>query len=105
MKISEIVYAAASLQKLTAQDMPLRFACDVAALVTRCNEQLRFYGQQMDRISAMDNVDDADTQRAALMNLGADGFEDYAPLRLPLSLPITLAAADVKRLESLIAFE
>lgn len=105
MKLSEIVYAAPSLQKLTMQDMPLRYACDVAALVTRCNAQLRFYGQQMERISAMDNVDDAETQRAALLNLDADGFEDYAPLRLPLCLPITLSAADVKCLEPLIVFE
>lgn len=105
MKLSEIVYAAPSLQKLTVQDMPLQFACDVAALVTRCNAQLRFYGQQMERIERMDNASDVESQRAALLNLDADGFDEYAPLRLPLNLPITLSAADVKCLEPLIVFE
>ena len=105
MKLSEIVYAAPALQKLTMQGMPLRMAYNVAQLVTRCNELLRFYGQQMERIGQMDNADSAETQRAALMNIDADGFDEYEPLRLPLSLPITLSAADVKRLEPLIVFE
>lgn len=105
MKLSEIVYAAPPLQKLTVQDVPLRIAYNVAQLVTCCNEQLRFYGQQIERINAMDNADDAEKQRFALMNIDADGFDDHTPLRLPLSLPITLSAADVKCLEPLILFE
>ena len=80
-------------------------AYNVAQLVTRCNEQLRFYGQQMERIRRIKSAEDAEQQRAALMNIDADGFDEYEPLRLPLSLPITLSAADVKFLEPLIAFE
>lgn len=104
MKISEILNAAPALQKLTAQDLPLRDAHVVAALVTRCNEQLRFYGQQVDRIRAIEDAAEAEKRHKALLSLDADGFDDFKPLQLPLNLPIMLSAADVKCLEPLIVF-
>lgn len=98
MKINDLVIASPSLQKIILQDLPLQKAYELSLLIDRCNPHLIFYGTE--ELKAGD-----DTKRLNdLRNMEAEGFGDFKPIELSLSLDLQISAADIKRLEPLIRF-
>lgn len=97
MRLSTIVAAAAPLQKLIQQDIPIRKAWELTQLVSRINPMLEFYGQQLTRCETDEAVRE-------LGELEMEGFEDCFRLELWLGLPVSLSAADVHNLEPFVRF-
>lgn len=99
MKLIDLVNARDSLQKLVAQDLPIRTAYELANLTDECNRHLVFYGGELakfdpvkdpERLKELDNMEvDIDAERIAI-SLDGD---------------LKLSAGDVKMLMPLVDFQ
>ena len=102
MKLQSIVIAAPSIQKLIDQDMPLRTAWELTRLLDTCNPVLEFYGAEL---AKMEDAADREARHRSLCELELPDFDKFKRVRLPLEMPLTLSAADVKRLEPFVDFK
>ena len=99
MKLIDIVSARGSLQKLIAQDLPLRTAFAVVELVEKCNQHLRFFSQERQKLGALpDEAKLAELENFDIPNL------DGLPLEIFADESLRLSAADVKALEPFVRF-
>ena len=99
MKLIDLVNARDSLQKLIAQDLPIRTAYDLMQLTDECNRHLGFYGGELakfdpardpERLKELDNMEiDIDAER---ITISLDG-------------DLKLSAGDVKMLMPLVDFQ
>ncbi len=99
MKLIDLVNARGSLQKLIAQDLPIRTAYQLMKLTDECNRHLGFYGVELakfdpakdsERLKELDNMEiDIDAER---ITISLDG-------------DLKISAADVKMLMPLIEFQ
>ena len=99
MKLMEIVNARHALQKLIAQDLPLRVAYRLMKLTDACNFHLEFYGQE--RMKLGENPDPDRLQELDEMEV-TDLKETQ--FRIPIADDLKLSAADIKALEPFIVF-
>lgn len=99
MKLIELVNARYALQKLVAQDLPIRLAYRLMTLTESCNRYLNFYGQEVDKLG-----EDPDPQRLKELQDFEITDLNETKLRLPVMDGLMLSASDVKALEPLIEF-
>ena len=99
MKLIEIVNARHSLQKLVAQDLPLRLAYRLMKLTEACNFHLEFYGHERRKLG-----EDPDPDRMRALDEMEITDLHQEKLRLPVSDDLILSAADIKALEPFIVF-
>lgn len=99
MQLIKIVNARHALQKLIAQDLPLRVAYRLMKLTDACNFHLEFYGQERmklgehpdpDRLQELDEMEVTDLKETKL--------------RIQITNDLKLSAADIKALEPFIVF-
>lgn len=100
MKLIDLVNARDSLQKLVAQDLPVRTAYQLMNLTDDCNRHLGFYGGELakfdpakepERLAELDNMEiDIDPEEKVVINLDGD---------------LKLSAGDVKMLMPLVEFQ
>ena len=91
MKLIELVNAAAGMQKLLAQDMPLKTAYQIAGMIGKFNTELRFF--QTEALKAK-----TEERLAELNNLEVETFEDFRKIQLNLDDDIRLTPSDVNYL-------
>ena len=99
MKLIEIVTARHALQKLIAQDLPLRVAYRLMKLTDSCNFHLNFYGNERMKLGT-----DPDPARLAALNEMEVTDLKETQLRIPICDDLKLSAADIKALEPFIVF-
>ena len=99
MKLMEIVNARHALQKLIAQDLPLRVAYRLMKLTDSCNFHLNFYGNERMKLGT-----DPDPARLAALNEMEVTDLKETQLRIPIADDLKLSAADIKALEPFIVF-
>lgn len=100
MKLIEIVNAKAALQKLAAQDLPLKEAYGLVQTVESCNTFLKFYGQEIVKINP-------EKEPERLKELNEMEAEDYTPTPIRVCLDtdgVKLSASDVKALGAFVEF-
>lgn len=99
MKLYELVTARGALQKLIAQDLPLRTAYSLMKLTDECNRHLSFYGAEIGKF-------DPDKNPGRLEELNNMEIDIGQAERIKISLggDIRLSAADVKHLMAIIDF-
>lgn len=99
MKLIEIVNARTSLQKLIAQDLPLRLAYRLTKLTDAINFHLSFYGSELMKLGE-------NPEPEKLRELDEMEITDIpqTKLSIPIRDGIVLSAADVKMLEPFIEF-
>lgn len=100
MKLNTIVSAAASLQKIVAQDLPLRSAFELSHLIDTLNPCLEFYGREFLKAAA---AKDSEGAVAELLDFEAN-VELPRKVSLPLDLPLMLTPADIKFLTPFVEF-
>lgn len=100
MKLITIVNARGALQKLVAQDLPLRTAYQVVGLVEKCNRHLSFFSQMRQKLGALPE----ETKLAELENFEVTDLDDDAPIEIRADDRLMLSAADVKALEPFVRF-
>lgn len=101
MKLIDIVNARGALQKLAAQDLPLKTALAVVRTVEAANSYLGFYGGEIAKFNP-------EEEPARLMDLNEMEIDDFQPERIAISTEmdgILLSASDVKRLEPFVEFQ
>ena len=99
MKLINIVNARGSLQKLVAQDLPLRTAFEVMELVEKCNRHLGFFSQERQKLGALpDDKKLSDLEHFEVSDL------DGPPIEIRADDNLRLSAADVKALEPFVRF-
>lgn len=99
MKLIEIVNARTSLQKLIAQDLPLRLAYRLTKLTEAINFHLSFYGSE--RMKLGENPDPEKLRELEEMEITDI---PQTKLCIPIRDGLVLSAADVKMLEPFIEF-
>lgn len=99
MKLINIVNARGALQKLVAQDLPLRTAFEVVELVEKCNRHLGFFSQMRQKLGALPD-------EKKLSELENFEVTDLDRLRIEIRADdsLRLSAADVKVLEPFVRF-
>lgn len=100
MKLIDLVNARDALQKLVAQDLPIRTAYEVMQLTDACNRHLVFYGGEL---SKFDPVKDPD-RLAELNSMIIDLNRDHKIL-INMDNAIRLSASDIKMLLPLVEFQ
>lgn len=99
MKLIDLVNARHSMQKLVAQDLPLRQAYRLMKLTEACNFHLQFYGNEMEKLGP-----DPDPEKLAEL----DGMEitdlPEEKLTVPMLDGVRLSASDIKALEPFVTF-
>lgn len=99
MRLIEIVNARHSLQKLVAQDLPIRTAYALMKITDECNRHLEFYGQEIgkfdpgknpERLAELDNMEISIDMERIIISLDGD---------------LKLSAGDVKMLMPLVEFQ
>lgn len=99
MRLEDLVLASNSVQKLILQDLPLKTAYALMQLANEINPYLKFFSQEMVK-SAPDSE-----ERAELMDFQAEiPHEGFSRIKISLSAPLKLSAADIKFLEPFIEF-
>lgn len=98
MKLIDLVNARDSLQKLIAQDLPIRKAYELMKFTDLCNRHLEFYGQEIAKFDPAENPE-------RLKDLNEMAVDDVARITVPTTDNLKLSAADVKMLLPLIDFE
>lgn len=99
MQLIKIVNARHALQKLIAQDLPLRVAYRLMKLTDSCNFHLDFYGNERLKLGT-----DPDPDRLAALNEMEVTDMKETKLRIPITDDLKLSAADIKALEPFIVF-
>jgi hypothetical protein len=100
MRLIDIVNARCSLQKLAAQDLPLKTALAVVRTVEAANSYLGFYGGEIAKFNP-------EEEPARLKELNEMEIDDFQPERIAISAEmdgIRLSASDVKMLEPFVDF-
>lgn len=97
MRLIDVVCARDALQKLIAQDLPLRQAYALVKLTDRINVHLQFYGTEI--VKAGGNEE-------KIRELQSFPVDDLPETRLQISMEgnLRLSAADVKALAPFIDF-
>ncbi|MBR4472510.1 MAG: hypothetical protein IKS55_02625 [Oscillospiraceae bacterium] len=101
MKLIDIVNARGSLQKLAAQDLPLKTALAVVRTVETANSYLGFYGGEIAKFNPEEDP-------ARLRELNEMEIDDFNPEKIAISTDldgIRLSASDVKMLEPFVEFQ
>lgn len=99
MKLIDLVNARDSLQKLIAQDLPIRTAYQLMKLTDECNRHLGFYGGELAKFDpARDPERLKELEEMEITDL------HHEKLRMPIKDGIVLSAADVKLLEPFMEF-
>ena len=99
MKLIDIVNARMALQKLTEQDLPLRTAFEIVALVERCNRHLAFFSHIRQKLGALpDEAKLAELENFEVTDLGE------LPIEILAEESLRLSASDVKALEPFVKF-
>lgn len=100
MKLIELVNARNSLQKLVAQDLPVRTAYDLVKLTDECNRHLGFYGAELAKF---------DPEKDPLRLAELDGMEisvgTEEKIVIRMDWDLKLSAGDVKMLMPLVDFQ
>ena len=99
MKLIDIVNARGALQKLVAQDLPLRTAFEVVGLVEKCNRHLSFFSQERQKLGALPDAE----KLAKLESFDVPDLDDL-PIEIRADDRLRLSAADVKALEPFVRF-
>lgn len=100
MKLIEIVNARGAMQKLVAQDLPLRTAYQVVGLVETCNRHLGFFSQMRQKLGALPE----ETKLAELENFEISDLDGIVPIEIRADDSLRLSAADIKVLEPFVSF-
>lgn len=99
MKLIEIVNARDALQKLVAQDLPIRTAYELMKLTDACNRHLSFYGAEIAKFDP-----EKDTNR--LMELDSMEIDIEAEkVAVSMGWDLKLSAGDIKMLMPLVDFQ
>ena len=101
MKLIDIVNARGALQKLAAQDLPLKTALSVVRMVDTVNSYLGFYGGEIAKFNPEEEPE-------RLSELNGMEIDDYHPDRIPISTELDglrLSPSDVKMLEPFVEFQ
>ena len=99
MKLIDIVNSRDALQKLVAQDLPLRIAYRLVKLTDSINVQMTFYFGELTKLG--DNPDPERIRELDEMEI-TDLKVDR--LRIPITDDLKLSATDVHMLEPFITF-
>lgn len=99
MKLIDLVNARDSLQKLVAQDLPLRTAYSLMQLTDECNKHLGFYGGELAKFDPEKNPE----RLAELDNMEIS--IDMERITISLEGDLKLSAGDVKMLMPLVEFQ
>lgn len=99
MKLVDIVAARDALQKLVAQDLPLRVAYHLMKLTDSCNFHLEFYGTERMKLGELPDPD----RLRELNEMEVTDLKETR-LRIPITDGLRLSASDVKALEPFIVF-
>ena len=97
MKLIDLLTAREALQKLIAQDLPIREAYALMKLTDSCNVHLSFYGQELAKFDPFDNPD----RLRELQDLDIGPIEKT---RITIRDELRLSAADVRALLPLVSF-
>lgn len=99
MKLIELVNAREALQKLIAQDLPIRTAYELMKLTDEANRHLTFYGQELGKFDPEKDPDRLEELNRIEIDVGG-------PERIRISLDgdLRLSAGDVKMLTPLVDF-
>lgn len=100
MKLTEIINARDALQKLVAQDLPIRTAYEVMKLTEECNRHLGFYGQELSKFDPA-----ADPGRLDELNNMEISTGSGQKITIALDSAIRLSASDIKMLLPLVDFQ
>ncbi len=99
MKLINIVNARGALQKLVAQDLPLKTAFEIVELVDKCNRHLQFFSQERQKLGAL-----PDEQKLAELESFDVPDLDNLPIEIVADDSLRLSAADVKALGPFVRF-
>ena len=99
MKLIELVNARDALQKLVAQDLPIRTAYELMMLTDEANRHLIFYGQELGKFDPERDLDRLEELNNIEIDIG--GSER---IRISLDGDLRLSAGDVKMLTPLVDF-
>lgn len=99
MKLIELVNARDALQKLVAQDLPIRTAYELMKLTDEANRHLTFYGQELGKFDPERDLDRLEELNSIEIDVG--GSER---IRISLDGDLRLSAGDVKMLTPLVEF-
>lgn len=99
MKLIELVNARDALQKLVAQDLPIRTAYELMKLTDEANRHLTFYGQELGKFDPERDLDRLEELNSIEIDVG--GSER---IRISLDGDLRLSAGDVKMLTPLVDF-
>lgn len=99
MKLINIVNARGALQKLVAQDLPLKTAFEIVELVDKCNRHLQFFSQERQKLGALPD----EHKLAELESFDVPDL-DNLPIEIVADDSLRLSAADVKALGPLVRF-
>lgn len=100
MKLINIVNARYALQKLIAQDLPLRTAYALVNLVEKCNRHLSFFSQMRQTLGAEPDED----KLRELENFEVEDLDASAPVEVKAAENLRLSASDIKVLEPFVRF-
>lgn len=100
MQLINIVNARFALQKLIAQDLPLRKAYELVGLVEKCNRHLAFFSQMRQTLGAEPDKD----KLRELEAFEVDDLDDALPIEISNTENLRLSAADLKVLEPFVRF-
>lgn len=99
MELIKIVNARHALQKLVAQDLPLRLAYRLMKLTDACNFHLQFYGDERAKLGP-----NPDPERLRELNEMEITDLKQEQLQIPIMDGLKLSATDVKTLEPFVTF-
>ena len=99
MKLLDLVNARDALQKLIAQDLPIRTAYELMKLTDEANRHLTFYGQELGKFDPERDLDRLEELNSIEIDVG--GSER---IRISLDGDLRLSAGDVKMLTPLVDF-
>ena len=100
MKLIDLVNARDSLQKLVAQDLPIRTAYELMKLTEACNRHLGFYGAEIAKFDPA-----KDPMRLAELNAMEIDIGTEEKVVISMEWDLKLSAGDVKMLMPLVDFQ
>lgn len=99
MRLLDLINARDSLQKLVAQDLPIRKAYELMMLTDECNRHLNFYGNEIGKFDPEKDLDRLDE-----LNNMEILQESDSRIQIAMDGDLRLSATDVKLLLPLIDF-
>lgn len=74
-------------------------------LIDACNPILEFYGAEMEKLADAGDAEERERRHRVLCELEIPDIDELPRAKIPLTLPVRLSAADIKRLEAFVTFE